>query len=581
MGRALRSVLALAFVVLAVAWPALDFSSGGPASSDETVISRYRADFTVSAAGDLHVTEKLTVDFPNAGKHGIFRFFDRSDSSAPHARRDVSHLTVTMDAHSEPFEISDSSHGRYLVARIGSADTTLRPGTHTFVIDYRVAGVLEPGTTGHPTQFYWNLIPGGWAQRIDQARLVVHLPAAAKRPLCAVGVGRTGGCDPQGKGADTVTVDVTSVPLPPRTPVTVLVGLDIPTPPAGHSVPWAARYDPVLGERPGVVWVILFLALVAGAVGLLVSHETAERTPAYPLQYAPPEGIGPAQARYLLTEKVGREAFVASVLYAADRGAISIERRDQTWTLTKKDAEQWNALDRVTKSLRALVGDGSFTASRGDTRAGERLRGQLTSVDTRTREWARKEGLMAESRLGGAGRFLTLGSLLLAGILGFEDAFGMSAAALVPGLFGVATLSLLDPGARTRRTASGRDLWSRVGGFQRILATPSSKERFDFSGRQDLYTAYIPYAVALGCAEEWAKKYRTETGSEPPVPGYFVGGYNGSDPGSYVDSMVHDFSSTVNGAISAYQATQAAASSSGGGGFSGGGGGGGGGGGSW
>jgi uncharacterized membrane protein len=111
-----------------------------------------------------------------------------------------------------------------------------------------------------------------------------------------------------------------------------------------------------------------------------------------------------------------------------------------------------------------------------------------------------------------------------------------------------------------------------------MLSTPSSKERFDFSGRQDLYTAYIPWAVAFGCADEWAKKYRTEVGAEPPVPTY-LGAYAGMRTGDYVNSMVNDFSSTVSSSISAYQATQS--HSSGGGGFSGGGGGGGGGGGSW
>ncbi len=43
------------------------------------------------------------------------------------------------------------------------------PGDHTYVISYRIDGVLEPGTDGAQTQFYWNLIPGGWAQAIDQA----------------------------------------------------------------------------------------------------------------------------------------------------------------------------------------------------------------------------------------------------------------------------------------------------------------------------------------------------------------------------------------------------------------------------
>ena len=156
----------------------------------------------------------------------------------------------------------------------------------------------------------------------------------------------------------------------------------------------------------------------------------------------------------------------------------------------------------------------------------------------------------------------------------------MTAVALIPGAFAVCGSSLLAPGSGTRRTRAGRDLWSRVGGFHRVLSTPSSQERFEFSGRQELYTAYIPWAVALGCADEWAAKYRTEMGAEPPVPAYFAGAYAGSIGGGFADSMVNDFSSTVDGAISSYQATQSS-SSSGGGGFSGGGGGGGGGGGSW
>jgi uncharacterized membrane protein len=137
-------------------------------------------------------------------------------------------------------------------------------------------------------------------------------------------------------------------------------------------------------------------------------------------------------------------------------------------------------------------------------------------------------------------------------------------------------------GSGTSRTRQGRDLWSRVGGFRRMLSTPSSKERFDFSGRKELYTAYIPWAVAFDCAEEWASKYRVEVGEEPPVPHYFASTYAGANAGAFVSSMVSDFDSTVSGAISSYNATQTSSSSGGGGGgFSGGGGGGGGGGGSW
>ena len=187
---------------------------------------------------------------------------------------------------------------------------------------------------------------------------------------------------------------------------------------------------------------------------------------------------------------------------------------------------------------------------------------------------------MTASGLGSAGGIVVLVAAGAAVATAIWNPFDMTMAGAIPGAFAVFAAPLLAPGSGTRRTASGRELWSRIGGFHRVLSTPSSEQRFDFSGRQELYTAYVPWAVALGCAREWAAKYRTEMGTEPPVPSYFAGAYLGSATGDYVGSMVDDFSSTVDSAISSYQATQSS-SSSGGGGFSGGGGGGGGGGGSW
>ena len=108
-------------------------------------------------------------------------------------------------------------------------------------------------------------------------------------------------------------------------------------------------------------------------------------------------------------------------------------------------------------------------------------------------------------------------------VIAIWNPFSMTVLGLIPGAFAVGGVSLMADRLRHQRTRAGRDLWSRVGGFRRMLSTPSSKERFDFSGRQELYTAYIPWAVAFGCADEWAAKYRIEIGEEPPVPHYFAG----------------------------------------------------------
>ncbi len=163
------------------------------------------------------------------------------------------------------------------------------------------------------------------------------------------------------------------------------------------------------------------------------------------------------------------------------------------------------------------VPGGSFTAD-SSVSAGQKLKSALSSFDDAVRGWARQNGLITTAGLGSFGGILVVLAVLLTLFLGFVNPLGIAVLALIPGLFAVGAFELLRPGSSTRRTAAGRELWSRIGGFRRMLATPSGEERFDFSGRKELYTAYIPWAVAFGVADEWAEKYRIETAEEPPLP---------------------------------------------------------------
>ncbi len=571
----LFGLVVLAVIILIGAIPGPDTSSSGETST----INDYTADFTVDAQGNLSVVETLTVNFP-ISRHGIFRFFDTRDNPGSDTRVIPKDVTVSRDGQPEPYERLSQKRGRFLTLKIGRADRTIFD-VHVYRISYRIDGVLAKGTNGSPTQFYWDLIPPGWQMPITQAHLTVHLPTEAKGFQCAVGVGTNTGCTADGGGTDTLTVLAAN--LAPNTPVTIKTGLDMPTP-ATHGLPWPGWLDPVLGRHPVGLGFVIGLAVLTGAGGFLLTRSTREKTPPYPLMYAPPDGVGPAQAAYILTEKIEDEAFVATMMYAAEKGAVQLSQDGRKWTITGTgDDKAWSNTDGVTQlagqSLGVLGSGQSFTASPKSVSAGEKLKDVLSEFKANTKGWSRTSGLMAPSGLGGFGCFVLLAVWGLTIWLGAFNPFTLSALALIPGAFAVFGLGVGMAGAGTKRTPAGRDLWSRVGGFKRILSTPSSVDRFDFSGRKELYTAYLPWAVAFDCADEWAKKYRIETGEEPPVPGYFVG-YTGSHTGNYVSQMVSSFDSAVSSAISSYNATQTS-SSSGGGGFSGGGGGGGGGGGSW
>ena len=129
--------------------------------------------------------------------------------------------------------------------------------------------------------------------------------------------------------------------------------------------------------------------------------------------YAPPEGIGPAQAAYLVSEQVDDEQYVATLMYAAEKGAIDLDRGDSAWTITdKQGAAGWAGLDPVTSGVAHLLGGPgtSFVASPTDVEAGKRLKTEMSTFESSTTSWASSNGLMTRSGLGGLG-WVVIGGL--------------------------------------------------------------------------------------------------------------------------------------------------------------------------
>jgi uncharacterized membrane protein len=127
-----------------------------------------------------------------------------------------------------------------------------------------------------------------------------------------------------------------------------------------------------------------------------------------------------------------------------------------------------------------------------------------------------------------------------------------------------------------RRTAKGTAVLRHAEGFRRFIVE-SERYRSEFDERANLFTEYLPYSIAFGCVDKWAKAFADLQTGELPSTDSFYRGTGRFDAGS--------FSSSVNSFASSAGATMASTpGGSGGSGFSGGssgGGGGGGGGGSW
>jgi uncharacterized membrane protein YgcG len=584
------TILAALATVLGILWPAMSYagyqaSDGGP---DPVRITAYDVDLTVHKDGSLDAVEWITADFP-FGRHGIFRFFDVADAGA-HGRIVPHDIEITLDGADVPVAMSWERGRRYRVARIGDSDSLVSPGSHTYKIAYSVDGVLTSGGTSGQgswagaddrSVFSWDVVPGGWQMAMDGATADIHLPAKPELPQC---VGNTT-CE---AAVDGNTIHLTIGAMAPHTPVSLRTGLDLSTPDR-TTVPWPVAFDGVLGRSLPVALGLGLLGLFAVALGWLSAAPTREKPPGFPVMYEPPNGLGPVQVAYISNETVPSNAVSATLLDLAERRLVELvpiepANPDAGWKVTGlADAQAWTKVDPVARAVgRALGVDvvgGTFYSQKSAT-VGKLLLDLNSDVAHEARSWGIGSGLLTRTPVVPFLRVLLVLCVVVAGLVIWLNPVGVSLLALPFAAFVIGVVGVAQTASTTHRTATGREMWSRAGGFRRLLATQSAETRFDFSARKDLYTAFIPYAVALGCAEAWARKYEAETGTPAPMPGWYPVTMMGSSSYSSVGNPIAGFESSLDSAISAYQATQSH-SSGGGGGFSGGGGFGGGGGGSW
>jgi uncharacterized membrane protein YgcG len=563
-------------------------TSSTSSSPDPVTISDYNAHYAVNADGVLTARETIVGEFP-LGRHGIFRYWDLQDAGDRHVRLRPTDIEVTRDGNAESFQLLWEQGRRFRVAKIGAADVVLPPGEHTYVLTYRIKGVLAHGTVESGTTaswgtsgstsslFNWQVVAGGWAMSMHKVRVTVELPAKAKDAQCAVRDRRL--CTVDGVGSKTLRVSATN--LQPYTPISVRAEIPVRTPDR-PSLPWTGPWDRLFGQNGPLAYVVLAVSLAALVVGYLWDRRSREAQPGYPVQYEPPAGLGPVQTAYVTAERAPRRALVATLLYQAQQGLTSLTPSGDGWVVEgRADADAWAKVDDVTRHVGASLGvdqpGGRFDAD-GSVAAGQSLKAVQSSLASVTDTWATAAGVQSPSGIETLGRLLVCG----AGIAAVALTFFSPASSLwvMPfAAFTVGGAGLLVPGVGRRRTLLGRDVWSRAGGFERLLSTDSAKERFDFSAKKELYTAFIPYAVAFDCANTWAKKYEQEMNEPAPVPVWYGGGYGSSGHSLFGGDAFSSFESSLSSSISAYSASQS--SSGGGGGFSGGGGGGGGGGGSW
>ncbi len=575
--RALVAALALAAVV-AVAAPAR-------AATDEGwTVESFAAEYVVRADGVLAVVETVSVDFGAQQKHGIFRYIPvRALYDDTHDRvYDVRLRSITA-ASGLSWPYTSTTEGADLVVKIGDPGRTVS-GRQTYRIAYEVRGALN-GFPDHD-ELYWN-VNGEWPARTRAVTAHVQVErAGVTRVACYQGpLGSTAACAATvaGGGADARSTRL----LLPGEQMTIVAAFPkgaVPDPKptlerrARDFTEWWDATPLTLGAS--------LLVLLAGVFLIARRWLSAGRDPSGPdtivPEYEPPEKLRPAEVGLVVDESADTKDLTATIVQLAVRGYLRIEEVEshglfgggRDWTLVRLRAP-----DAALVPYERVLLEGLFAS--GESVKLSELKGTFHHV-LHTAEhdlykasvesgWFPADPERVRWKWGGiAGALVLIGAGAAAG-LGMAAGAGLVGVAVV--IVGIVLLTVVR--AMPRRTAKGRELLWHIRGFRRYMETAET-DRQRFAERENIFVAYLPYAIVFGLVSKWAAAFK-DIDVQRATQGWY-GGSSFSNVAAF-SSGLSGFSGSLATSISSTPGSSGSSGFGGGGGS--GGGGGGGGGGSW
>ncbi len=583
-------------VVLAGAGGVAAFAANGER------VTAFWAGAELRDGGSAAITEVIDYDFGAFSHHGIYR--DVPDLS-PEA-------TVTADSLTAPDDVlvtdapPDSPDPGATRIRIGDPDTTVS-GNHRYQVQYELDTLTPNGSLA------WDAVGTTWTVPIQDVEVNVVAPWTFTNPECFHGQPDSGGADSDsgdshsgeqcdvdqpepghlvahvdevdtGEGVTVYAGRGAALPAAPALAVPPLDGgtTDDPLSPgvpavlAGGTALLAAAPTSRLLRRAGRERVGAggpADAAFAGAGARPVAErrvDDAELDQMATIEFAPPDGLTPAQGGVVLTEGVRPEHKVAWLITEAIDGSIAIDdeaaagRKAKQVTLrrlsfgTPQSAPLLDRIFRGQDELELGKYDKGFAAA-------------WSAVGASLQSWADASGFWdrrANRRtvlarvLGGLGLLLGLGIVVLSAVLTTRSGAPWLAGVALGGLLaGGSVAALVRAWELKVRTPQGTAAWLRVESFRRFLAA-SEAYHAEQAAARGVLREYTAWAVAVGEIDRWTHAMESAT----DIP----------------DRSALTYAVIAPHLVSATHTASTAPSSSGGGGGGGvGGGGGGGGGGSW
>ncbi|SEP52563.1 DUF2207 family protein [Amycolatopsis saalfeldensis] len=405
---------------------------------------------------------------------------------------------------------ADDNQDRLLTVRdlsiegAGSSETSadavtldLRGGTS--IVQYTVDGAVGAGRGVE--RVTWDLA-GGWDTRLELVRATFAAPSVPDALSCLAGppgtVSPCGAAQIDHSGLTRVSV--------PNLAAGQRVELTAELP--GGTVPVTERLVPAktvagaISASAPVWWAWgAFAVLLLAALALVGFLRRRDAAPAVPLpvdllsdgQFSSPDGVLPGHVGPLLTGRAGAVDLAATVLDLCVRNYIWVsEDGPRDWVLVRRNPpdEQLGRFERAVYEA-VLPGESVKVSSLHSFQTG-------VLADVVRRRWLSRRG----AKLSRAGARLSLYGVFLTVLLTFTVGYAQL------GLVVIACGVVLSLGARLlpARTTSGLLLRRRLLGLRARLAAPDPA-RLTAADRELLFSRALPYALALGEADQWVAAF--------------------------------------------------------------------------
>jgi hypothetical protein len=600
------ATLVLALGVVAVASPKA-YAASAP-------ITRMAIQASVATDGTITVAEEFDMNFSTPG-HGPYLYFTTRQGTGQtdqYRIYDYHFVSVTSSTGAPANFIAETPNYGTTALRIGDANKTVS-GTQTYTVSYTVKGIVNPNVSSSGMdELYWNVIGTGFTIPISNIAVSVAGPAAVQKTTCYMGANFDQSCTSNNFSGVNATYSQTNLSvgqglaIAAGWPVGTFVGAE----PTFETHTGSTTSSSPLASLTSPLWLGAAGVVILGAIGGLIAASRRGRDEMYAgltpglvpvagepapvvkvstipfaVQFTPPKGVLPGMIGTLFDEKAETRDVTATLVDLAARGFWRIEQPNPKGDFQIVRLAPPTGLTGYEQLLYdALFGDGSQVVTSSELE-GKSFGQSVQAIERELYTAVTEVGWFKGNPQTARGVRSTLGIIIVAA--GFFIGFSGGLVVAIPLAVIGAALAISSRFAPVR-SALGSAVTSEALGFKQYLETAEA-DQIKWEEGQDIFSRYLPYAIAYGCADRWAKIFAELAARGVPMtqPTWYIGpgygyGYGAAWGAGGFDSIIgtlDGFSSSAATAMTAATAGSSGGSGFGGGGF--GGGGGGGGGGSW